>query len=83
MLKNLKKWAIFTLLICPDGVALLFLGIIIEVVYRLGASFGLLAYGKENFSFGFGIIAFIALLMLKLFIYVIKKRNRRGADQDE
>jgi len=74
MLKKVKQRTIFIVLINQVGFTMLVLGCTMEILYRIFVGLGLLEKGLENLSMGFGIAAFVLLLLRQLTVYAIKRK---------
>jgi hypothetical protein len=62
-------------LICPNGVAILLVGVMMEILYRICIALSLLENGLEFLALGFGVVGFSILFSFKLFIYFVKPKD--------
>jgi hypothetical protein len=74
MMALIKKWSTFTVLICPNGVAILLIGVIIEILYNLCTALGFLGNSLELLALSFGLAGFYVLFSFKRLVYFAKKK---------
>ncbi|MBA6254511.1 MULTISPECIES: hypothetical protein [unclassified Colwellia] len=75
MFKRIKNSLIFVLLICPDGVGIALVCVVMEVFYRISIYFGYSNSELEFLSLFFGLGTFIVLFIYRLTVYHLKKRK--------
>lgn len=76
MLSMLKKASIFVILLCPEGIAILLVCSVMELIYRATISLGFSNDSFEYLSLGFGVVIFVIMFTLKFIAYFIKKNNK-------
>jgi len=76
MLDNLKKVSIFVILLCPEGIAILLVCSVMELIYRASISLGFSNDSLEYLSLGFGVVVFVIMFTFRLIAYFVKKNNK-------
>lgn len=75
MLKKIINGLVFVLLVCPEGLAIFTLGMIMELIYRLGVHLGYLKPGIELLLVVGSFVLGLMLFSWKMLVYYFKKHN--------
>ena len=78
MLNKIKSLFVFIITLCPNGVAILLVCSVMEILYRGLIQFNIIGGGLEFLSLGFGGVTFLLLFLQRLTLYFLQKKKRRG-----
>ncbi len=74
LIKKIKEWFVTALLICPDGIAIAIIGVLLELLYRVCVYFGFLGSELNYFALTAGFTIFSLLIGWRLICYVLRKK---------